>query len=159
MTSRREFLVLACGAASLTAVTTVGAQVDPNQAELRKAALQEALRKVTGDAQVRRGRVKLDIPPLVDNGNAVPLAVTVESPMTSADHVKAIHIFTEKNPQPYVLSAYLGPRAARAYVATRVRIADSGTVTAIAELSDGSFWSGSAEVVVTLSACLEEGLI
>jgi len=159
MTTRREFLALVCGAASITAATTAEAQLDPNQDALRKAAYREALRKVVGDAPVRSGRVKLDLPPLVDNGNAVPLSVAVESPMTSADHVKAIHVFTEKNPQPYVLSAYLGPRSARAHLATRIRIADSGTVTAVAQLSDGSFWSGSAEVVVTLSACLEEGLI
>jgi sulfur-oxidizing protein SoxY len=89
----------------------------------------------------------------------VPLTVTVESPMTAADHVKSIHVFTEKNPQPNVLSAYLGPRAGRARVTTRARIADTQTVTAIAHLSDGSFWSDSVAVVVTLSACLEEGLI
>jgi len=159
MTTRREFLVLACGAASITAATRSEAQLVPNQEALRKAALREAIRKVTGGAPISRGRVKLDLPPLIDNGNAVPLSVTVENPMTNADHVKAIHIFTEKNPQPYVLSAYLGPRAGRARLATRVRIADSGTVTAVAQLSDGSFWSDSAEVVVTLSACLEEGLI
>jgi sulfur-oxidizing protein SoxY len=89
----------------------------------------------------------------------VPLSVEVESPMTAADHVKAIHVFTERNPQPYVLTAHLGPRAGRARIATRARIADTGTVTAIAQLSDGSFWSDSVKVVVTLSACLEEGLI
>ena len=155
MTTRRHFLLLACGAVA----TAAQAQLDPNQLALRKAALQEALRKVVGDAPVRRGKVKLDLPPLIDNGNAVPLAVTVESPMTPAEHVKAIHVFTEKNPLPNVLSVYLGPRAGRAGVATRVRIADTQTVTAIAQLSDGTFWSDSAEVVVTLSACLEEGLI
>jgi sulfur-oxidizing protein SoxY len=79
--------------------------------------------------------------------------------MTATDHVKAIHVFTERNPQPYVVSAYLGPRAGRARLATRVRIADSGAVTAIAQMSDGSFWSGSVKVIVTLSACLEEDLI
>jgi sulfur-oxidizing protein SoxY len=158
-TTRREFLIFACGAASITAATKVEAQLDPNQAALRRAALQEAVRKVTGGALVRGGRVKLDLPPLIDNGNAVPLSVSVESPMTNTDHVKAIHVFTEKNPQPYVVSAYLGPRAGHARLATRIRIADSGTVTAVAQLSDGSFWSDSAEVVVTLSACLEEGLI
>jgi sulfur-oxidizing protein SoxY len=79
--------------------------------------------------------------------------------MTAADHVKAIHVFTERNPQPYVLSAHLGPRAGRARIATRARIADTGTVTAIAQMSDGSFWSDSVKVIVTLSACLEEGLI
>jgi len=156
MTTRRQFLVLACGAASATAVR---AQLDPNQEALRRAAFQDAVRKVTGGAPVRSGRVKLDLPPLIDNGNTVPLSVWVESPMTSADHVRAIHVFTEKNPQPNVLSVHLGPRAGRASLVTRVRIADTQTVTAIAQLSDGTFWSDSVHVVVTLSACLEDGLI
>ena len=108
---------------------------------------------------MRTGRVKLQIPPLIDNGNTVPLSVTVDSPMTAADHVKAIHVLTEKNPQPYVLSAYLGARAGRAGISTRARIADTGQVIAIAQLSDGSFWQDSVSVVVTLSACLEDGLI
>jgi sulfur-oxidizing protein SoxY len=155
MTTRREFLVLACGAFA----TPVEAQLDPNRAALRQAVFQEAIRKVTGDAPVNRGRVKLDLPPLIDNGNAVPLSVAVESPMTPADHVKAIYVFTEKNPQPNVIGVHLGPRAGRAHIATRARIADTGTVIAIAQMSDGSFWSDSVAVVVTLSACLEEGLI
>jgi sulfur-oxidizing protein SoxY len=159
MTTRREFLALACGAVSATAATTVEAQLDPNQEALRRAAFREAVRKVTGGAPVRTGRVKLDLPPLIDNGNTVPLSVSVESPMTSADHVRAIHVFTEKNPQPNVMSVHLGPRAGRASIVTRVRIADTQTVTAIAQLSDGTFWSDSAHVVVTLSACLEDGLI
>jgi len=159
MTTRREFLVLACGAASIASATRARAQLDPNQAALRRAALQEAVRKVTGGAQVRRGKVKLELPPLIDNGNSVPLSVAVESPMTPLDHVEAIHVFTEKNPLPEVVSVYLGPRAGRARLATRVRLADTQTVLAIAQLSDGSFWSDSAEVVVTLSACLGEGLI
>ena len=121
--------------------------------------MQEAMRKVVGNAPVRHGKVKLDLPPLIDNGNTVPLSVAVDSPMTPADHVSAIHVFVEKNPQPYVISAYLGPRAGRARIATRARIADTGSVVAIAQMSDGSFWSDSVRVVVTLSACLEEGLI
>jgi sulfur-oxidizing protein SoxY len=128
------------------------------QAE-RKAAMQAAMRKVLGDATPRQGKVALEIAPLIDNGNAVPITVTVESPMTQTDHVKAIHVFTEKNPQPNVLSARLGPRAGRAAVSSRMRLADTQTVHAIAELSDGSFWWGSADVVVTVSACLEEGPI
>jgi sulfur-oxidizing protein SoxY len=159
MTTRREFLVLACGAASVAAAKRAKAQIDPNQQALRKAAMQEALRRVVGDAPVRRGRVKLELPPLIDNGNSVPLSVAVESPMTPSDHVKAIHVFTEKNPLPDVVSVHLGPRAGRATLSTRVRLADTQTVLAIAQVSDGSFWSDSAEVVVTLSACLEEGLI
>ena len=121
--------------------------------------MREAVRKVIGSSRVQSGRVKLDLPPLIDNGNSVSLSVAVESPMTPADHVKAIHVFTEKNPLPNVVSVYLGPRAGRANIATRVRIADTQTVTAIAEMSDGSFWSGSMNVIVTLSACLEDGLI
>lgn len=139
--------------------TNARAQLDPNREAQRKAAMEEAVRKVTGGAPVRPGKVKLDIPPLIDNGNAVPLTVTVDSPMTEAEHVKAIHVFTEKNPQPYVISARLGPRAGRARLETRARIADTQTVSAIAQLSDGSFWSDRVDVVVTLSACLEEGLI
>jgi sulfur-oxidizing protein SoxY len=156
MTTRREFLVLA---ACLAAPTPARAQLDPNLAAKRKAAFAEALHRIVGDAQPRRGRVKLQLPPLIDNGNSVPLSVVVESPMTAADHVKAIHVLTEKNPLPDVVSVALGPRAGRASLATRVRLADTQTVTAIAQMSDGSFWSDSAEVVVTLSACLEEGLI
>jgi len=152
MISRRAFLLLGVAGAA-------HAQLPPNIAEIRKAALDEAMRKVVGSNPVRQGRVKLDLPPLIDNGNTVPLSVEVESPMSAADHVKAIHVFTEKNPQPYVLSAYLGPRAGRARIATRARIADTGIVTAIAQMSDGSFWSDSVKVIVTLSACLEEGLI
>ena len=157
MTTRREFLVLA--AASLAAPTAAKAQLDPNLAAKRKAAYEEALGKVVGGARVRAGRVKLQLPPLIDNGNSVPLSVAVESPMTAADHVKAIHVLTQRNPLPDVVSVHLGPRAGRAGISTRVRLADTQTVVAIAKLSDGTFWSDSAEVVVTLSACLEEGLI
>ena len=156
MTTRREFLVATAAALVPAAVE---AQIDPNQAANRKAAFQAALRKIVGDSQVRRGRVKLELPPLIDNGNSVPLSVAVESPMTATDHVVAIHVLTEKNPLPDVVSVHLGPRAGRARLSTRVRLADTQSVLAIAQLSDGSFWSDSAEVVVTLSACLEEGLI
>jgi sulfur-oxidizing protein SoxY len=154
MITRRAFLLIGCGFAS-----GAWAQLPPNIGEIRKKALDEAIRKVVGNHPVRAGRVKLDLPPLIDNGNTVPLSVEVESPMTEADHVKSIHVFTERNPQPYVLSAYLGPRSGRARVATRARIADTGVVTALAQMSDGSFWSDSVKVIVTLSACLEEGLI
>jgi sulfur-oxidizing protein SoxY len=155
MISRRQFLLFT-GTALATAAE---AQLPPNIAEIRKAALQEAIGKVVGNAQVRQGRVKVDVPPLIDNGNAVPITVEVQSPMTEADHVKAIHLFTERNPQPYVFTAHLGPRAGKARIATRARIADSGDVTAIAQMSDGSFWQDSVRVIVTLSACLEDGLI
>jgi sulfur-oxidizing protein SoxY len=104
---------------------------------------------------VHQGKVKLEVPPIVENGNAVPLTVSVDSPMTENEHVTSVHVFNEKNPQPNVASFYLGPRAGRAQVSTRIRLADSQKVIAIAQLSDGSFWSDNVDVVVTLAACLE----
>ena len=145
---RRDFLAGLAGSFALPGAAL--AQVDP---------LDPLVWVVTNGAPVRKGKVTLVLPQLADNGNSVPLTVTVESPMTEADHVKAIHVLTEKNPLPDVVSVALGPRAGRASLSTRVRLADTQTVTAIAQMSDGSFWSDTAEVVVTLSACLEEGLI
>ena len=113
---------------------------------------------VVGEAPVRSGKIKLDIPPLVENGNTVPMTVSVASPMTADDHVKSIHLFNEKNPQPNIGNFYLGPRAGRAQLSTRIRLADSQKVVAIAHLSDGSFWSATADVVVTLAACTDEVL-
>lgn len=154
MTTRRRFLTVAAGLAG-----SIGVVFASRPARATPAAMQDAVRKVVGAAPVRQGRVKLDVPPLIDNGNSIPLSVVVDSPMTVANHVKAIHVFAERNPLPNILSVQLTPRSGRARVATRVRLADTGTVLAIAQMSDGSFWSDSAHVVVTLSACLEEALI
>jgi sulfur-oxidizing protein SoxY len=119
------------------------------------AAMDEAIRALVGAATVQRGKIKLELPPIVENGNTVPLTVTVDSPMTEADHVTGIHIFNEKNPQPYVAAFDLGPRAGKASVSIRIRLADSQQVVAIARLNDGSFWSDSVDVIVTLAACAE----
>jgi sulfur-oxidizing protein SoxY len=115
----------------------------------------QAIDTFTGGAAVREGRVEFDIAPLVDNGNTVPVTVSVNSPMSAADHVVAIAIFNEKNPQPDVGKFQLGPRAGRAVVSTRVRLATSQQLVAVAKMSDGSFWSRRVDVVVTLAACLE----
>jgi sulfur-oxidizing protein SoxY len=125
-------------------------------AQATPATMQAAIRRVVGEAPINRGKVTLDIPPLVENGNTVPVNVSVQSPMTAADHVKAIHIFNEKNPQPNVISIRLGQRAGRAAVSTRIRLSDTQRVTAIAQLSDGTFWSGTTDVIVTLAACVED---
>jgi sulfur-oxidizing protein SoxY len=150
--TRREFLSLAGTAAVLGAVPIV--TVRP--AEATPAMLATAIRNVVGEAEVRTGKVKLDIPPLVENGNTVPMTVSVASPMTADDHVKSIHVFNEKNPQPNIGNFYLGPHAGRAQVSTRIRLADSQKVVAIARLSNDTFWSASADVIVTLAACTEE---
>jgi sulfur-oxidizing protein SoxY len=120
--------------------------------------MQDAIRAAIGEAPVKKGKVKLDLPPIVENGNSVPCTVSVDSPMTATDYVKAIHVFNEKNPQPNVISVKLGPRAGRASFSTRIRLADSQTVTAIAEMSDGSCWSDDIDVIVTLAACIEESI-
>jgi sulfur-oxidizing protein SoxY len=145
---RRDFLVAGSLVGGTLGLAAAAARATP--AEER-----EAMLKVTGSAPVKAGRVTLDLPPLVENGNLVPLTVRVDSPMTAEDHVKAIHVFVEKNPQPYVVTFHLGPRAGRAAVSTRIRLADTQTVIALCEMSDGSFWSGSADSVVTLAACTE----
>ena len=114
-----------------------------------------AIRAFTGGAVPREGKVTLDVPQLVDNGNAVPLTVSVDSPMTANEHVAAIAIFNERNPQVDVVTFTLGPRAGKAMVSTRIRLATSQKLVAVARMSDGSYWSGSASMVVTLAACVE----
>jgi sulfur-oxidizing protein SoxY len=118
--------------------------------------METAIRRIIGEAKVQKGKVTLDLPPLVENGNSVPMTVSVASPMTAQDRVKAIHVFNEKNPQPNVISVTFGARAGKAQVATRIRLADTQKITAIAELSDGTYWSDTQDVVVTLAACLED---
>jgi sulfur-oxidizing protein SoxY len=117
--------------------------------------MKSVLTQWTGGAPIKPGRVRLDVARLVDNGNTVPVTVTVDSPMSAADHVAAIAIFNEKNPLPDVARFTLGPRAGRAQVATRMRMATSQTLLAVAKMSDGSYWSHSVDVIVTLAACIE----
>jgi sulfur-oxidizing protein SoxY len=118
--------------------------------------LQAAIQAYTAGAPLRTGRVKLDIAPIVDNGNTVPITVTVDSPMTVDDHVTAIAVFNERNPQREVAKFSLGPRSGRASVSTRIRLATSQKLVAVARLSDGSCWSHSVDVIVAIAACLEE---
>ena len=119
-------------------------------------ALAAAVNTFTNGAPVKPGRVKLDIANLVDNGNSVPTTVTVESPMTAADHVTAIAVFNERNPQREVFKAQLGPLAGKAQVSTRIRLATTQKLIAVARMSDGSYWQHTVDVIVTLAACIEE---
>jgi len=146
---RRRFLAGTAATATVVVLPLAPAAATPD-------AMAEAIRKVVGSATLTEGRVNLDVPPLVENGSTVPLIVSVDSPMTTADYVKVIHVFNEKNPQPNVFSARLGPRNGKAIVGTRIKLGDSQRIIAIAETSDGRFWSAGADVIVTLAACLEE---
>jgi sulfur-oxidizing protein SoxY len=145
-TTRRE--VLATGAGALALLVTRPARATPET-------MATAIKASIGEAEVRKGKVSLEIPPLVENGNSVPLTVKVESPMSPQDFVKSIAIFNEKNPQPNVAHFHLSPRAGQAVVSTRIRLGDSQNIIAIAQLSDGTFWSATAELIVTLPACVE----
>ena len=145
-TSRRECLAL--GAAALLQVRPAHGTPEALRAAIIAFAAGKPVLEGTG-------RITLDIATLVENGNTVPITVNVQSPMTAADHVSTIALFNERNPQHEVAMFQLGPRAGRAVVATRMRLATSQTIVAMARMSDGSCWQQSVDVIVTLAACIE----
>lgn len=144
--TRRQLLAAGAGLGAWVLVRPASASSDE---------LAAAIQAYTGGAVVQSGRVKLDIAALVDNGNTVPVTIGVDSPMTAADHVTAIALFNERNPQRDVIRFTLGPRAGRASVATRIRLATTQKLVAVARLSDGSYWSHTVDVIVTIAACIE----
>ena len=146
--ARRRFIALLGGLAAVPLLGPCPARAQPDS-------FGELVRKVTGGAPVRAGRVAIDTPRLADNGHSVPFKVSVQSPMTAADYVRSITLLSERNPRPLMATFHLGPKAGRAEVITRVRLNGTQRVLAVAQLSDGSYWSGSAEVEVTESACLD----
>jgi len=118
--------------------------------------LQPLIRAIAGKAVPAPGRIRIVLPQLAENGNSVPLEVRVDSPMAGADHVRSVHVFAERNPRPLVASFQFGADAGRAQLTTRIRLAGSQRVLALAVMSDGSCWTDAAEVVVTSAACLDE---
>ena len=115
--------------------------------------LAAALQETFGNRPRQPGRVKLEIPSIAENGSTVAVTVSVDSPMTEAEHVRGIYLFAEHNPLPRVLEVRLGPHNGRARVATRIRLATSQSVLAMAELSDTSLWFAAAEVEVSNIGC------
>jgi sulfur-oxidizing protein SoxY len=152
--NRRQ--VLAAVGAVAAGASLPAVAMPPARAQANPAQPGMAIRKVVGSAEIKTGKVKLEVPPLSENGNSVTMTVTVDSPMTPKDFVKAIHVLSEKNPQPNVISVTLGPRAGSPAIQTRIRLADSQDIVAIAELSDGTFWQDTGNVIITLGACLED---
>lgn len=142
---RRQWLALALSPACLS----------PGTSAATPEAMEAAVKAFAGSGALRSGRVTLDIAPLVENGNTVPVTVSVDSPMTEADHVRSIAIFNERNPQHEVAMFQLSPRNGRAVVSTRIRLATSQQLVAIARMNDGSCWQARVDVVVTLAACIE----
>lgn len=129
--------------------------VRPARAQLLEETLQRAILNFAAGQPVREGRVTLDVAPLVDNGNAVPVTVKVDVPQTAAQHATEIAIYNEKNPQRDVIRCQLTPANGRAELSTRIRLATSQRLVALARLNDGSVWQHTVQVVVTLAACIE----
>jgi sulfur-oxidizing protein SoxY len=148
-TPQRRRLLLAAGTAWLSL------QARPVAAVSAPDSLQQVILRWAAGQPVSEGRVVLDVQPLVENGNAVPISVRVDSPMTEANHVQEIIVFNERNPQRDVVRAAFGPANGRAQLDTRIRLATSQRLVALARMSDGSQWSAQVDVVVTLAACIE----
>jgi len=147
--SRRTLLQQLGGAGILLTLGPAGAWATQEM-------VQEAMRQRIGTREPQPGGVTLRLPKIAETGNSVPLTVTVESPMTPDEHVLRLHVFVEGNPEPVAATYHLGARAGKAEISTRLRLARSQTVLALAEMSDGSVRSGTASIVVTLGACVEE---
>lgn len=141
-----------------TAIMGFGATLiaAPRRASATMDEMIEAIENALGGGEIKEGRVLLDIPPIVENGNSVPLGIKVDSPMTVADHVTAIHVFSPANPLPNVSRFKLGPRCGKAEINTTIRLATTQAVHVVAVMSDGSLWLGvTREVEVTTAACFD----
>lgn len=150
MSTRREWLARA---AAFTGCVLLPMPLSATPADMR-----QAMRQAFGDSPIASGRVALTLPVLAENGNSVRMSVAVDSPMTDEDHVEFVQLFSEANPLPDIARFELGPLSGRAEIETRIRLSAEQRVVAVAGMNDGSLWSGSASIVVTIAACLE-GLI
>lgn len=148
MIARRGFLTLALLPWAAPAVAA------PAEAAPAEAALDAAIRAAVGDTAIAEGGIELRVPAVAENGAQVPLTVLVDSPLTEADHVTAIHVFAPRNPTPAVASFRLTPALARAEIQTRIRLAEAQTILVLARHSDGRVTRASAALSVTNGGCL-----
>lgn len=139
--------VLAGGAAAFLAATASGF------ANAAASDVEALISKIADGKTPQSGRIILDMPQIAENGNTVPLSVSVDSPMSEADYVKSVHIFAEDNPTPEVASFHFTPMSGDAEVATRMRMAKTQNIVAVAEMSDGSVYVESVQVKVTIGGC------
>jgi len=145
---RRMFLTLAGGA--VLALPLAGLLPGTARAGAKEA---DEMIKQKVKGAIKEGRVKIVAPEIAENGNTVPITISVESPMTEKDYVKAIHVVAEGNPNPGVVSIALTPMLGEAKVDVRIRLAKTQNVVAVAEMSDGSAWKASQEIKVTIGGC------
>src|SRR5215475_9289947 len=144
--SRRDALRLA-GIATLALIVTSGrADATPDE-------VASAIAKLYGEKKFESGKIKLDVPEIAENGLVVPINVEVESPMTDADHVKAVHLFAEGNPLPGVITYRFTPACGKAAASTRMRLAQTQNIVCIAEMSGGTLYKATATIKVTIGGC------
>jgi sulfur-oxidizing protein SoxY len=143
--TRRQTLALGLGA--------IGAPMIGAQHALSKNDADEAIRKFTGGKTPMQGKVKLDLPEIAENGNTVPMMVTVESPMTEQSHVTEVLVVANENPRSGVVTFHFSPASGVAEANTRIRLASTQDVIAIARINDGSFYMASKQVKVTIGGC------
>jgi len=143
---RRGFV--AAGVALISSTALFGMEAKAGLPEV-----EAAIKEILGDRTAEEGRISLDLPEIAENGNTVPISVSVESPMTEDDHVKAVHIFAEGNPLPNVAKMNFTPRSGEAVASTRIRLAQTQKIHAVAEMSDGSVFTAAREVKVTIGGC------
>jgi sulfur-oxidizing protein SoxY len=144
--SKRQFLRTA-------GIAAVAAIIAPRLAAASPADVAAEIKKLYGDKKMESGRIKLDVPQIAENGLVVPINVEVESPMTSTDFVKSVHVYAEKNPLPGVVSYKFTPEAGKAAASTRMRLAETQDIIVVAEMSNGQIFSTRAEVKVTIGGC------
>ena len=141
---RRRFLVLS-GSGLIVPLLPAPACATPTQ-------VASLIADLVGEGEMHDGRVKLDIPVMVENGNSVGMTVSVDAPVAD---VRSINVFAEGNPLPHVMRLTFGPHSGAPRFATRIRLASSQTVIAVAKLADGTCWRDSVDLLVTLAACVD----
>lgn len=148
--TRREALLLAAGATIVAAGSVV---LKSGTANADQKMVDESVMKLIGDKKPVDGKITLELPQIAENGNTVPVGFTVDSPMTADNYVKSVHLFAEGNPAPDVASLHFTPMSGKASAATRIRLAGTQNIVAVAEMSDGSVFRASQEVKVTIGGC------
>ena len=147
--SRRELVKLSgVGALSLVSMTLLPslAQADANR-------LTEAIKNLIGDKPTENGKIKLTLPQIAENGKSVPMGFEVESPMTDENYVRSVHVLADGNPRPDVASFHFTPLSGRAKAKTRLRLAKTQNIVAVAEMNDGSVYLAKSPVTVTIGGC------
>lgn len=148
---RRDVVV---GAGAATLLLSLGRGTLAQDAKAPPPSLfEQAMDRILADAKPVTGKIAFEIPEIAENGNTVPYSITIESPMTATDSVKAIHVLSTSNPLPNVASFKLTPLSGRATVSSRMRLAKTQDVVILAELSTGRFIMGRRTVKVTIGGC------